>query len=147
MAQNIPRGTPARVLIVFALLGGAVAVSTIQDARKSDLFRITYPTAVGDDSYYKSGGEPVQITVNGTVFSLHEVTGEKILRRDDRVFRVPLSVPVPRLYTTSDSFPANEIPPLYLKTADGEYQRVELQAGAGKSEQSPASPRTSGENP
>ncbi|HEX2746523.1 MAG TPA: hypothetical protein VHM91_00880 [Verrucomicrobiales bacterium] len=147
MAQNIPRGTPARVLIVFALLGGAVAVSTIQDARKNELFRVTYPTAVGDDSYYKSGGEPVQITVNGSVFSLHEVAGERILRRDDRVFRVPLSVPVPRLYTTTDSSPPNEIPPLYLKTADGEYQRVELQAGAGKSEEGETTPRSAGKNP
>jgi hypothetical protein len=127
MAQNTPRGTPARVLILFALLAGAVVVSSIQDARREGGFRIAYPTAVGDDGYYKPGGDPLQIAVNGAIFSLHEDPSERIQRRDDRMFRVPLAVPSPRLYTTTVSFPANEVPPLYLKTADGEYLRVELQ--------------------
>jgi hypothetical protein len=126
MAQNIPRGTPARVLLIFALLLGAVVVSSIQDARRQDGFRITWPTAVGDDTYHKPGGEPLQIVVNGSAFSLHEDASERLQRRDDRMFRVPLAVPVPRLYTTSNSLPPNEVPPLYLKTGDGEYMRVEL---------------------
>jgi hypothetical protein len=126
MAQNIPRGTPARVLLIFALLMGAVVVSSIQDARRPDSFRITWPTAVGDEAYHKPGGEPLQISVNGAAYSLHEDAGERLQRRDDRMFRVPLAVPVPRLYTTSNTFPPNEVPPLYLKTGDGEYMRVEL---------------------
>jgi hypothetical protein len=130
MAQNTPRGTPARVLILFALLTGAVAVSTIQDARREGDFRITYPTAVGDDSYYRPATEPLQIAVHGTVFNLREDPAERIQRRDDRMFRVPLAVPVPRLYTPSNSFSPNEVPPLYLKIADGEYLRVELESSA-----------------
>ena len=127
MAQNTPRGTPARVLILFALLTGAVAVSSIQDARREGVFRISYPTAVGDDGYHKPDGDPLQVAVHGAIFILHEVSGERLQQRDDRMFRVPLAVPSPRLYTTANTYPENEVPPLYLKTADGEYQRVELQ--------------------
>jgi hypothetical protein len=127
MARNTLRGTPARVLILFALLTGAVAVFSIQDARKEGGFRVTYPTAVGDDGYYRTGGEPPRIAVHGAVYALREDPTERIQRRDDRMFRVPLAVSVPRLYTTSDSYSPKEVPPLYLKTADGEYLRVELE--------------------
>jgi hypothetical protein len=80
MAQNTARGTPAKVLLLFALLTGAVAVSAWRDW----------------------------------------------LRRDDEMFRVPLAVPLPRLYTISESWPADSVPPLYLKAAPGEYLRVAL---------------------
>jgi hypothetical protein len=68
--------------------------------------------------------------VNGTVFSLHEVPGERLQQRDDRMFRVLLAVPQPRLYSTSESWPENTLPPLYLKTGDGEYVEVELRQPA-----------------
>ena len=127
MAQNTARGTPARVLLLFALLSGVVVVAAWRDAlRRRDIEHVTYPTAVGDTAYYKPGSEPVKITVGDAVFTLQERPAEIRISRDDRMFRVPLAVPVPRLYTVSETWPAGEIPELYLKTAPGEYQRMEL---------------------
>ena|SRR5436190_22917792 len=127
MAQNTARGTPARVLVVFALLAGAVAVAAWRDSlRREELEHISFPTAVGDTDYYKPGAEAVPLSVQGTLFTLREVSGETRQSRDDKMYRVPLAVPVPRLYTPSETWPAGEVPPLYLKTAPGEYQRMEL---------------------
>ena len=114
MVQNTPRATPAKVIIVFALLAGVVVVAALRDSQRRDRDRITYPTAVGDESYYKSGGEPLQIAVNGAVFTLREEPGERFQRRDDLMWRVPLAVPVPRLYSTTESFPEDKVPPLFL---------------------------------
>src|SRR5688572_12181705 len=125
MAQNTARGTPARILIIFSLLAGAVVVSALRDSRRAESGSIRYPTAVGDVAWFKPGSGPLQLAVHGAVFSLHEESGERLQRRDDLMFRVPVAVPEPRLYTTTDSFPENEVPPLYLKVADGEYVRVE----------------------
>ena len=127
MAQNTARGTPARALLLFALLSGVVVVAAWRDAlRRKEMEHVTYPTAVGDTDYYKPGGEPLKIDVAGTLFTLQERPAEIRISRDDRMFRVPLAVPVPRLYTPSETWPAEDIPPLYLKTAPGEYQRMEL---------------------
>jgi hypothetical protein len=113
MAQNTARGTPAKVLLLFALLTGAVAVSAWRDwLRRSD--------------YHQAGSEPMKILVKETAYQLEEQPGEKLLRRDDEMFRVPLAVPLPRLYTISESWPADSVPPLYLKAAPGEYLRVAL---------------------
>jgi|GEM_PF-5841141 len=131
MAQNTARGTPARILIIFSLLAGAVVVSALRDSRRADSGKIRYPTAVGDITYHAPGSGPLQIAVHGSVFTLQEESSERLERRDDRMFRVPLAVPEPRLYTTTDSFAEKEVPPLYLKVADGEYVRVELRAPAG----------------
>jgi hypothetical protein len=128
MAQNSPRGTPARVLIIFSLLAGAVVVSALRDSRLANSGRVRYPTAVGDISYYTPGSSPLQIAVHGSVFVLNEESGERLRLRDDLMFRVPLAVPEPRLYTSTSSFREDEVPPLYLKVADGEYVRVELRA-------------------
>lgn len=129
MAQNTPRGTPARVIIIFALLAGAVVVSAWRDALRGRGGSISYPTAVGDTAFHKPGSPPLQITVSGATFTLNEQNGERLQCRDDRMFRVPLPVPTPRLYATTKSFPPEEVPPLYLKTAEGEYVRVEVHAG------------------
>ena len=127
MAQNTARGTPARVLVVFALLAGGVTVAAWRDSlRRNELEHITYPTAVGDTDYYKPGFEPVSLVVQGSAFVLRELPGETHQSRDDRMFRVPLAVPAPRLYTPAETWAAGEVPPLYLKTAPGEYQRMEL---------------------
>ena len=133
MAQNTARGTPARVIILFALLTGAVAVLAWRDARRNEKGGIRYPTAIGDMSYFKPGGDPVPVSIHDNVFSLTEETGELLKRRDDRMWRVPLAVPQPRLYTTTETFPEGEVPPLYLKTGPGEYVKVELrEVAAGK---------------
>ena len=126
MAQNTARGTPARVIILFALLTGAVAVVAWRDSRSTDALAVRYPTAIGDATYFKPGSGPVPIAIHGTVFSLVEETGERLPRRDDRMWRVPLAVPHPRLYTTTEFFPEGEVPPLYLKTGPGEFVKVEL---------------------
>ena len=128
MASNTPRATPARVIIVFALLAGVVVVAALRDSQRTEREQITYPTAVGDESYHQPGAEPLRIAVRGAVFTLHEEPGERLQRRDDRMWRVPLAVPVPRLYTTAESFPEDKVPPLYLKVGSGDYLRVELEA-------------------
>jgi hypothetical protein len=127
MAQNTARGTPARVLVLFALLAGAVTVAAWRDSlRREELEHISYPTAVGDTEYYKPGTESVPLTVQGSIFMLRELPGETRQSRDDKMYRVLLAVPLPRLYTPAEMWPAGEVPPLYLKTAPGEYQRMEL---------------------
>ncbi len=126
MAQNTARGTPARVIILFALLTCAVAVVAWRNAQEKKTGAVRYPTAIGDTSYFKSGGEPLQIAIHGDVFNLAEESGEVLRRRDDRMWRVPVAVSQPRLYTTSESFPPGEVPPLYLKSGRGEYVKVEL---------------------
>jgi hypothetical protein len=135
MAQNTARGTPARILIIFSLLAGAVVVSALRDSRRADTGMIRYPTAVGDITYHTPGTGPLQIAVHGSIFTLSEESAERFQRRDDLMFRVPLAMPEPRLYTTTDTFPEHEVPPLYLKVADGEYVRVELRAGVEESMQ------------
>lgn len=131
MAQNTPRGTPARVLILFALLTGVTVVSALRDSRRPGLASVSYPTAVGDTDFHRPGDRPLQIAVHGSIFSLHEEADERLHRRDDRMFRVPLAVSVPRVYTTAESFSGEELPPLYLKAGHGEYVRVGLQKGIG----------------
>lgn len=130
MARNTARGTPARVIILFALLTGAVAVQTWRDAQRKEKGAIRYPTAIGDMSYFKPGSEPEPVSIHGTVFRLAEETGELLRCRDDRMWRVPLAVPQPRLYTTTETFPDGEVPPLYLKTGPGEFVKVELREAA-----------------
>ncbi len=126
MAQNTARGTPARVIILFALLTCAVAVVAWRNAQEKKTGAVRYPTAIGDTTYFKAGTEPLQVAIHGTVFSLAEETGEIMRRRDDRMWRVPVVVSQPRLYTTSESLPSGEVPPLYLKSGPGEYVKVEL---------------------
>lgn len=127
MAQNTARGTPARVLLLFALLTGGVVVAAWRDSlRRTELERVTWPTAVGDTAFHQPGDLPLPLAIPGGDFSLVEVPGENLQRRDDAIFRVPLAVSEPRLYTISESWPAGEVPPLYLKTALGEYVKVSL---------------------
>lgn len=127
MAQNTARGTPARVLLLFALLTGGVVVAAWRDSlRRAELEHVTWPTAVGDTVFHKPADLPVRAAIHGGVFLLEEVPGENLQRRDDGMFRVPLAVAEPRLYTISESWPAGEVPPLYLKTAHGEYVKVAL---------------------
>ena len=125
MIRNTPRGTPARVLILFGLLASVVVISALRDARRPELARIGYPTAVGDVDYHKPGTAPLRVAVHGSYFTLEDAS-EHLQRRDDQMFRVPLAVSSPRLYTTSEAFPEDRIPPLYLKTAPGDFVRVEL---------------------
>ena len=126
MAQNTARGTPARVIILFALLAGAVAVVAWRYSQRIESGAVRYPTAIGDTSYFKPGSEQWRVAIHGTVFSLAGETGELLRRRDDRMWRVPVVVSQPRLYTTSESLPSGEVPPLYLKSGPGEYVKVEL---------------------
>ncbi len=130
MPQNTARGTPARVIILFALLTGGVAVLSWREAQRKEKGAIRYPTAIGDMSYFTPGGDPVAVSIHGSNFSLSEETGELLKRRDDRMWRVPLAVPRPRLYTTTETFPEGEVPPLYLKTGPGEFVKVELREAA-----------------
>lgn len=133
MTRNTARGTPGKVLLLFALLTGVVAVAAWRDSlRRADLERVTWPTAVSDTLFYQPGGEQVKLTAQGGSFFLEEQPGERLQRRDDQMFRVPLAVPVPRLYTTTESWPQDTVPPLYLKTAHGAYVKVALRKPDGE---------------
>jgi hypothetical protein len=128
MSRNTARGTPAKVLILFALLTGVMVVAAWRDSlRRTDLERVTWPTATGDSSFHQPGGPPLELHAQGSLFTLEELPGERLQQRDDHMFRVPLAIPVPRLYTTSETWPPHELPPLYLKTAPGEFLKVILQ--------------------
>ncbi len=50
MAENIPRATPGRLLLLFSLLFLAVAAATWRDApRRESLDSVDFPTAMGDE--------------------------------------------------------------------------------------------------
>jgi hypothetical protein len=131
MAQNLPRGTPARLLVLLTLLTGLVAVSAWRDALQRDrAVWVNYPTALGDTAFFRPDRLPLDIEVGGQVVRL-TATGEKPMRfRDDRMFRVGpgLSEGLPFQIYTSTENPGDSIDvPLFAHAAPGEF--LTLQAG------------------
>ncbi|MES2707008.1 MAG: hypothetical protein V4726_10450 [Verrucomicrobiota bacterium] len=142
MAQNIPRGTPARLLVLLTLLTGLVAVSAWRDALQRDrAVWLNYPTALGDTAYFQPALLPVQIRVGERVVQLTAAPEKPLRRRDDRMFRVApgLGEALPfRLYTPQEHPAESGDPPLYARTAPGEF--VHLQAGLQENISTPAPP-------
>jgi hypothetical protein len=132
MARNSPRGTPARVILVFALLMAVVVISAWRDWRAGTLSRVSWPSAVGDGDFYMPGSGPLAVTVEGRIFSLFEESGERLRMRDDQMWRVPLAVSTPRVYAVEERLPEDVVPKLYVKIAHGEYLQMRLEpAGPG----------------
>ena len=130
MAQNTPRGTPARVLVLLALLMGLVAVSAWRDALQREAATWTrHPTALGDAGLFLRGQLPVQLPAGGKLITLTGGT-TPFHRRDDRMFRVTTSfgesLPF-SVFSTRETLESEAEPKLYART--GPHQFVRLRAG------------------
>ncbi len=127
MAQNLPRGTPGRVLVLLALLMGVVVVSAWRDAlRREENTWVRHPSALGDTGLMAPGQPPVLLETGGKIFTL--TPGSVPLhRRDDRMFRVMASAGAAlpfSVFTTSETFAAGSDPKLYARTAPHQFLRL-----------------------
>ena len=129
MASNLPRGTPGRVLLLFGLLAAGVAAVVQRDAtRPGQPPAVTHPTACGDATWFPAGSPPPAFELNGQRYLLVPTGGGRFERRDDLMFAVALPVGGGlRVYTPREDFDRMTIPPLYLKSGDGEFVRVKLE--------------------
>ena len=127
MAQNIPRGTPARVLVLLALLLGLVVVSAWRDALRRDAATwLRHPTALGDTGLFLRGQAPVRLNTGGKTILL-TAGAATMHRRDDRMFRVttgfgenlPFSI-----FTTTEYFASETEPRLYARIAPHQFLRL-----------------------
>lgn len=126
--RNSPRGTPGRVLLLFSLLAVAVAAATwLSASRKNTTFQISWPTAVGDSTFHSRDSPLPTLSLGQHQFAIIPASEPILIRRDDRMFAANLPGTSIRLYSTTEKFPANKSPQLYLKAADGEFLRVNLE--------------------
>ena len=138
MAQNLPRGTPGRVLVLLAMLMGLVVVSAWRDALRRETLRreaaqrgeghpgIRHPTALGDPGLLQAGQLPVYLQAGGKNFTLR--AGAAIFHRgDDRMFRVltgeQAGFPF-TLFSTHETISAETEPRLYARKAPHHYLRL-----------------------
>ncbi len=128
MPRNTPRGTPARVLVLFGLLLAAVAVFTWRQAGlRGDEFRTVLPTGAGDAVFLPKNAVPVRARIDGRLWILEPAGGAALVRRDDRMFALPVVLPGNlRLYAKAPELPPGAVPRLYFKSAPGEYRRIRL---------------------
>jgi hypothetical protein len=135
MAQNIPRGTPARVLVLLTLLVGGAAVSAWRDAlRQAQDTWVVHPSALGDASLLQPDQLPVYLNTGGKIVNL-TTNGAPFLRRDDKMFRVQTSTEgdLPfSLFSNQENLTGGEDPKLYARTAPGQYLRLRAGIGAIK---------------
>lgn len=131
MAQNIPRGTPARILLIFTLLTAVVVVSAWRDAlRRDPAAEIRHPTALGDPGFFRRGQPPVRIPVAGRLIELREDPGPAVARADDRMFRIPVPPDSPFSLFSDREIPEGGIPDggeepvIYARCAPGQYVRM-----------------------
>ena len=127
MAQNIPRGTPARILVLLALLVGLVAVSAWRDAlRRQATTWVRHPTALGDTGFFLPGQPPVRLTTGGKAITL-TAGAAPFSRRDDRMFRVTTgfgeSLPF-SIFSTREILEAEAEPRLYARLAPNQFLRL-----------------------
>ncbi len=133
MAQNLPRGTPGRVLVLLTLLCGLVAVSAWRDAlrRETDAW-VSHPTALRDREVLLPGQLPARLVRGGKALSL-SAGGAVMKRRDDRMFRVapgegaglPFS-----LFTAQENLEAEAEPKIYARTGPGQFLRLRVRVAA-----------------
>lgn len=132
MAQNLPRGTPARVLVLLAMLVGLVVVSAWRDALRQDTETwVRHPTALGDTAMLLPGQLPVQLDTGGKIVSLTS-GGPAFHRRDDRMFRVTTGVEAGlpfALFSTREQLAEEADPKLYARTAPHQYLRLRARIG------------------
>jgi hypothetical protein len=130
MAQNLPRGTPARVLVLLSLLTGLVTVSVWRDAlQRPGHTWVRYPTALGDTGLLKPGQLPVNLETPGGRVVL-SAGGTPLRRGDHRMFRVRTEMEpmLPfTLFTTVENLAATPDPKLYARTAPHEFLKLRAQ--------------------
>lgn len=137
MAQNTPRGTPARVLVLLTLLTGVIMVSAWRDAlrRQQDNW-VRYPTALGDTGILQPGALPATMRLAGGAVLL-EKSGPETTRRDDLMFRVPAakgSADLPfTLFTDSGENDPDGEPMLFARTAPHRFQQLKATMGSPES--------------
>jgi hypothetical protein len=126
MPQNTPRGTPGRVVVLFALLSAVVAGLTLQEHRqRARRYTISYPTGMADTRCFRPGNDLPTARFEGTTYQLK--AGKHVTRRDDSVYAVPISLDQNvRLYTDEFLPPEGKVPRFFLKLAPQEYLRVML---------------------
>ena len=127
MAQNTPRGTPARVLVILALLIGLVVVSAWRDAlRREATSGVRFPTALGDAGIFRATPAPMELTQGGTTIRL--AAGLRtVTLRDDQMFRVdsPMAAGLKfSLFTRTENPASQADPKLYARTAPDRYRRI-----------------------
>jgi hypothetical protein len=132
MAQNIPRGTPARVLVLLTMLVGLVVVSAWRDALQRDTGTwVRYPTALGDTGLLLQGQFPVRLDAGGKIVTL-TAGGAAFHRRDDRMFRVVTGAGVGldfTLFSSKEILSADAEPKLYGRTGPHQYVRLRAKMG------------------
>ncbi len=130
MAQNLPRGTPARVLVLLSLLTGLVTVSVWRDAlQRPGNTWVRYPTALGDPGLLKPGQLPVKLDTPGGTVAL-SAGGTPLRRGDHRMFRVRTEMKpmLPfTLFTTVENLAATPDPKLYARTAPHVFLKLRAQ--------------------
>ena len=143
MAQNLPRGTPGRVLVLLTLLTGLVAVSAWRDAlrRETDAW-VSHPTAVGDGDLLRPEPLPARLMRRGKALSL-QAAGPPSARRDDRMFRVLVGAGAElpfSLFTAREHLEAEADPKIYARLAPGQFVRLRVSVASGPS--APAAARS-----
>jgi hypothetical protein len=151
MAQNIPRGTPARVLVLLTMLVGLVVVSAWRDALQRDTGTwVRYPTALGDTGLLLPDQLPVRLDAGGKIVTL-TAGGPAFHRRDDRMFRVVAGAGAGlefTLFTSKETLSAHAEPKLYARTGPHQYVRLRAKlGGAAPSLVNPGELRTTPELP
>ena len=135
MAQNIPRGTPARVLVLLTLLVGGAVVSAWRDAlRQAQNTWVFHPTALGDAALLQPDQLPVYLNTGGKIVNLTS-SGGTLQRRDDRMFRVQTATEgdLPfTLFSNRENLTGHADPKLFARTAPGQYIRLRAGMGAVK---------------
>jgi hypothetical protein len=138
MAQNLPRGTPGRVLVLLAMLTGLVVVSAWRDALRRETLRreatqrgeghpgIRHPTALGDAGLLDPGQLPLYLQAAGKNFTL-SAGGPIYHRGDDRMFRVltgeQAGFPF-TLFSTHETISSETEPRLFARKAPHQYLRL-----------------------
>lgn len=134
MAQNLPRGTPARLLVLLTLLTGLVAVSAWRDAlQRERAVWVNYPTALGDRNFFQPAQLPVEVRVGGRVVRLTAAGGKTLRRKEAGMYRVGAGIEneLPfQLYSPRENPAQSEEAHLYAHTAPGEF--ILLHAGVGQ---------------
>ena len=151
MAQNIPRGTPARVLVLLALLMGLVAVSAWRDAlRRNAAMWIQHPTALGDTGFFLPGQPAVHLTTDGKAITL-TAGSTPFHRRDDRMFRVTTgfgeSLPF-SVFSARETLETEAEPRLYARVSPDQFLRLRATLnGPQASSDMPALPQPAAPSP
>lgn len=89
MAQNLPRGTPARLLVILTLLVGLVMVSAWRDALQRDgAIWVTFPTALGAVDNVRPDQLPWKLEHSLPPVVVSRVGQGECEFRDEAMFRV-----------------------------------------------------------